>query len=119
MFHFEMDFWNYNRFRHMAPASQKALQREEAAKGLFHRAKCEFEKSRPPLALCDGQQQQDAGKTSKQPIVVVLEDVVPPKYHLTSHTWSTFRRWVEVNHPCWKAKRRGKSHKNLAMTHRI
>jgi len=73
------------------PSTHRALHREETAKSLFHGAKVQFE-------------QQLTGKGKH-----ILEDIVPPMYHLTSHTWSTFRRWVENNHPGWKAKRRGKN----------
>jgi len=93
-----MDPWldlfgdDYNPFRYMAPASARALERERTCKGYFHQAKSEFEK-----------QQLVLGGDKH-----VLEDVVPPYTHLTSHTWKTFRQWVENYHSGWKAKRRGK-----------
>lgn len=73
--------------------SQAALAREKEAKALFHNAKNEFEKSK----VSDPKKKKH-----------VLSDVVPPKLHLTSYTWKTFRNWVEDHHPGWKAKRRGK-----------
>jgi len=62
--------------------------------------------------------------------VVVFEDRVPPKVHLTAYTWKTFRTWIERhNHNregcdsgggegggkggTWKAKRRAVSQQEL------
>lgn len=101
--------YSYNPFRYMAPASRRALKREKTAKSLFHDAKVQFEQQHQHDELAAA-----AGKEKH-----VLEDVVPPKYHLTSHTWGTFRRWVENNHAGWKAKRRGKIFSLFATKSRI
>jgi hypothetical protein len=77
----------------MAPASKKALAREETAKEAFRAAKKEFEENILPTAK---------GSFGKGDHVVQL---LKPNIHLTSHTWNTFNKWVK-KHDGWKAKRR-------------
>lgn len=68
-----------------------ALARLAQAKTKFHAAKAEFEATiSPSLHVRD-------------------KHVVPlltPAEHLTSHSWSTFNRWVKDEHVGWTTKRR-------------
>ena len=75
----------------MAPASKRALDREEQAKAKFLAAKTDFEKSVLPTL----------NKPGDKHTIPLLQ----PNCHLTSHTFGTFNRWVK-EHEGWRAKRR-------------
>jgi len=79
-------------FRWLSDASDRALEREDEVKAIFHRAKNDFERT-TLASLAKGEKH-------------VMEDLVTPNQHLTAHTWKTFRLWVEEHHRGWKAKRR-------------
>jgi hypothetical protein len=81
----------------LSDVSKQAWKREGEVKALFHQA---VKEARTAVAsLPKGEK-------------YLMEDYVPPKYHLTAYTWKTFRPWVE-EHSGWKAKRRVASEKEL------
>jgi len=78
----------------LAPASKRALEREERAKTIFAEAEARFGKEVLPSLQ---------GKLGTSHTLVAL---LTPDIHLTSHTYGTFSRWIKENHPGWKLKRR-------------
>jgi hypothetical protein len=89
-------------FGMLSTVSKGALEREKQAKESFRQAKCELEQTALFQSLKFG---------SKHTI-----QLLQPNFHLTQHTWGTFRDWVEENHDGWKAKRRQASTDEMAAT---
>ena len=80
-------------FRDLADVSKRAKARETEAKETFTAAKAAFEET-------DDFDDFEFGQTH------IIQPLLLPKCHLTSVTWGTFSKWVENEHPGWKAKRR-------------
>lgn len=79
-------------FSFMAPASKRALEREEAAKTKFREALEVFNNKKDNCT--------EHGR------IYTVSPLLTPDIHLTSQTYGTFHRWVKENHPNWRCKRR-------------
>ena len=124
MDYFPFHFYEYNPFDGMAEVSQAALKREEKGKKEFHKIKKSLEDALRfglvPISTLPGltnaaeiesaaslaTTSKKASKKQPDDPKYIFANALPPATHLTGYTWSTFKRFVEKNHPGWKVVRR-------------